>query len=189
MKYLICLLFSISLLGCKGGGGTPATDSAKLPGVVSPEIPEPIVAPVVPPGPVVENVTLTTYSLSLTESPVNGWVTKTYTAVGTCTQYEAKTYCWDDGTQTIDFTSNNFRYGPYTYSFFRLTQVNGSPANCYGGCGIDILTQPTLIEGNVEATINVATVTNVLAHGTPEVANCTKTDNTIDCGDFILEVQ
>lgn len=181
MKNIFTLLTVLSMAACNGGGGG-ATETAKLPNIEQPGAPDQPADPGNPP----ENVTLTTYTLSLTEAPVNGWVNKTYTATGTCTQYNAKTYCWDDGVQIIDFTSNNFRYGPYTYTFFRL---QSGPANCYGACVDDLLVQPTLIEGNVEAAINVATVSNVLANGTPETANCTKTGNTIDCGDFSVEVQ
>lgn len=183
MNKIFILILAFSMVACKGGGGAgAATDSAKQP-IAAPE--EPVV-PVDPGGPTPEAVTLTTYTLALTEAPVNGWPLKTYTATGTCTQYQAKTYCWDDGMQVIDFTSGGFRYGPYTYTFFRL---QSGPANCYGACVDDALVEPTLIEGDVEAAINVATVANVLANGAPETANCTKTGNTIDCGDFQIEVQ
>lgn len=186
MKNLFIALLALSMVACKGGsGGAASTDNAKLPNVEDPSNPADPVDPVDPGS---EQVTITTYSLAFTEAPVNGWPTKTYTAIGTCAQYEAKTYCWDDGLQVIDFTSGGFRYGPYNYSFFRLMESNGSPANCHGACTNDLLEIPTLIEGDVEAAISIARVTNVLANGTPEQATCTKTDDLLDCGDFSIQM-
>lgn len=137
------------------------------------------------------SITLTYYSLSQTIAPLTSWPTKTYTATGYCVVYQSNTYCWDDGDHTIEFTSDNFTYGPYTYNFWGMdSRTTGTPwGQCSGGCQTDLMSSPTLITEDL--TNNMADpslVNEVLDTGNAIQVSCTESNGLLDCGDFTINL-
>ena len=195
---------AIFLAGCGGGGSSPTAPQkapetiVETPDEPAAETPEeapetPVEEPgqeLIPAEPVVitPNVgqmqTLTVYALSKTEAPVNGWITKKYTATGYCMVYQTKTYCWDDGIKIIDFTSNGFRYGPFKYTFWGL----GNTGPCYGGCVSDRLLEPTEMTREIlDNTTGQTGVDLVFSTGTARTIDCEETRTRLNCGTFGLD--
>lgn len=175
-KILMVLSLSVLMVACEEGGGGSAVPVARIIPVLDPTSPN-VTLPLDPGQ--TRNTSVTVYSLSKTEAPVNGWSAKTYTATGYCFTYMTKTYCADDGIKTIDFTVNNFRYGPYTYTFWGVDQNNGP---CYGGCASDGLTTPKETTVAVDQTI----VSQIFSSGLSQTINCQESDTNLDCGAFSI---
>lgn len=194
MERLFLLLAIVSLTACKSGGGAQAVTFIDTPPPASATPDDPQVPPQDPPvqDPVTQpqTVSLTYYTLARTDAPVSGFVNKTYTATGACAVIDSKTFCWDDGVQTVDFTQNNFRYGPLTYTYFGLSDSNNSSgfSKCSGGCVVDFMLDPTLITNAIEVNITDAVIQNVFDNGVSHQATCTQTDNVIDCGDYQFDL-
>jgi hypothetical protein len=139
----------------------------------------------------ITGIALTYYSKTMTEAPVSGWIYKTYTATGSCVIYLSKTYCWDDGMKTIDFTANQFHYGPYTYTYWGMgLKSTGSPwGPCYGGCEADLLAQPTIMTNPILIALpNPSGVTEMFFQGTSTQVTCTESNGLLNCGDFTIDL-
>lgn len=171
----MCLLVS-ACGGGSGGGDAPAfAPNPSQPGNVQ------------QPGPGGGNQTqdITVYQRSKTEAPVNGWPTKQYTSTGSCAQVNSKTYCWDDGVKTLQWSSNSVNYGPFTYSFFGVMPLGQSISSCHGGCIGDLVVNPTEVDQQLNNVIGV-TVTDVLTHGVPTTVTCNVLGSDLDCASFNL---
>lgn len=181
---LIPLCFMLT--ACGGSGGSDSSP-AFAPNPDQPAIQQP------PPNPgnqqpVQQTQDVTYYSKSLTEAPVAGWPTHTYTATGNCAQVNSKTYCWDDGVKTLptwSFNSNFFGGGTYSYFSVMVNPIGGGPLNCHGGCGTDFVSSATVVDQSLNGVIGV-TVTDVLTHGGPSTVTCNVIGNDLDCGSFAL---
>lgn len=159
---------------------TESVPDQALPEVAIPEISLPTPTPTPP-----QIVSLTVFSASVTSAPIAGWVSKTYTATGHCTQYSGKTYCWDDGMKTLAWQFNNFLYGPFTYSYFEVNRQNGLLTSSYGGMSEDVLVNPTIVNARVLALMAVPPVLT----GTSESVDCTiETNGNLTCTGFDIDV-
>lgn len=170
--------------GCNGSAGGSSTQAAPVGDV----------APIVDPAPGDGNrsaptgpVTVTYYALSRTEAPINGWPSKTYTATGYCAEIEGMTFCWSDGLKTLQWTSNNFQYGPHRYNYFGLSTSNGNPQTCHGGCTDDYLQAPALVTNQLLNVLDAQMVQDVFDHGTEQTMTCNVVDDTLDCGSVIFQ--
>ena len=179
MKKILILSVLALITGCGAESGLPGIPEAGAAsageGNAAPTLSAPNLGsgPEAPEPPV--TVPLTVYSKTRTEAPINGWVNKTYTATGYCTERLGNTYCWDDGMKTLDWTYNHFHYGPYTYSYFGVNQqTNGGLGYAHGGMDEDALAEPTLM------TIQI---TNIMAAGgvSPHVVLTTGTQSVVLC--------
>lgn len=178
LLFLSVILLSSALIGCGKTGGASAQSAAApdpdntLPGG----------------GPVISTASVTYYAMSMTAAPVNGWITKTYTALGYCAQYLSKTYCWDDGRQTIAaWTYNSSHYGPYYYNYWGLdTHSGGGYQACSGGCLADYMSGPKYVDHSLETALTLTKVNDVLAHGTPTTVTCTVSATELNCGSFVV---
>lgn len=185
MKNLILILSTILLTACGAGGGgseTASVDPGVDPGIVNPP-PQNNNPP--PQGPQTQQVTY--YTKSVTEAPIGGWPTKTYTVNGYCTQVNSKTFCWDDGVKTLQWTSGGVPFGPYTYTYFgvQVNPINGNPLSCHGGCADDYVANPTVVTPILNGVIG-ATVTDVLTHGSANTMTCTVNAPDLVCGGITL---
>lgn len=177
---IFALLATLSLMACnESGGGSTAPTAKPVSGV--PSTPD-LVTPADPGTP--QTVSVTYYSVSRTEAPVSGWVAKTYTATGSCLTHLAKTYCFDDGLQTIDFTSGGNHYGPYRYSFWG-TDASGGP--CYGGCTTDGFASPKEMVGTALTQVGgQANVDAIFSSGISHAITCQEDTVKLDCGSFAI---
>jgi predicted small lipoprotein YifL len=179
IKSLTALIMVLVLSACeipKAVTDAAPVDSSN-PTVKTDPVQQPKVeTPVDPEAPVPVKVSLTYFSLSKTVAPVNGWVTKTYTATGSCVIYLTQTYCFDDGIKTLTWVSNNFTYGPYTYTYWQ----NGNNQPCNGGCLVDTFATP-VVGGLVQTEVN-----KVFNLGVSHAVECDETDSKLDCGDFVI---
>ena len=194
-KLIVYTALILTTAACApGGGSSTAIPEARI----VDQTPADLLAPSVPPdAPVIATPALTYYRLSKTVAPINGWTTKTYTATASCVEYLTKTYCWDDGIKTLQWSSNNNHYGPYYYTYFGLlTKPNGTPGVCNGACTSDYMPAPRFISQAVESNIGVtgggmtgAQVINaVFTQGTAVPVSCTETDGVLNCIDFAINL-
>lgn len=161
----------------------PVDPSYLAPGTVlsSPSNPEPGATP----------VTVTYYSKTKTSAPISSWSTKTFTATGSCVNYNSYIFCWDDGIKTLQWTSNGHTYGPYTYTYWG---IKGTLGSCYGGCTGDLMTQPRVLSNSLIAQLNISandtgnTVNGVFTTGTPKTVNCSLLNGVLNCVDFVLNM-
>lgn len=187
MKKLMMALSMLGLAGCAGsGGGSGATavgaPATALPGLMAPAQPG---LPSVPPDNASLIFQVTYYSKSFTEAPINGWPTKTYTAIGNCVSYYSKTYCWDDGIKTVTIPA----VGNYYYDYWGMGWIT-QPTNwgpCHGGCITDLMPQPRFISAALLANITIAKI-NVIFAGTAKVNNCSQSANVLTCDDFSIDL-
>lgn len=184
------LIISMILIGCENPKETTAASKAPTttPSDSQPSLTAPIIAPAVASPTVDQSVSITVKSLSMTVAPVNGWPLKTYTATGHCTQYNSKTYCWDDGIHTLDWTSNHFHYGPFTYDFWSLMESNSHPLHCDGVCANDLLDAPTNIDVSISPNLPTGLLTNVMTNGSSTQLDCLLADNHLNCGTVQIDV-
>ncbi len=186
MKTILILISALMFTACSGGGGG-SNSASEAPRIVQPGSGDqgngnPVTDPP-------EAVSITYYKRSRTDAPINGWINKTYTAVGSCLQYELKTYCWDDGIQTIDFTANQFHYGPYTYNYWNLQRApNGNYQSCSGGCLNSYMQSPTMITQTLLQAIPQQNITQILSTGTAVQVVCTKQNQVLSCGSFSVNL-
>lgn len=178
MNHLLTTLMAICLTACGsagGGGAQLAQDPAFVGGTTGGT----------GGGATTQDVTL--HQKSFTEAPVTGWSTKTYTSNGYCAEVNGKTFCWDDGVKTLQWTSGGFTFGPLTYSYFGVMSnpVNGSPLSCHGGCSGDYVFTPTIPDVGLNNVIGTA-VSDLIANGAQSTITCNIIGNDLDCGTFTL---
>lgn len=187
LKIMALLLIATYFTACAGGSGGGAADAiAEDPSNAIPS--DLYLAPVDPNAPVLSTSSLTYYKLSKTVAPVNGWITKTYTATGSCVVYLTKTYCWDDGVKTLQWTSNNNTYGPYTYTYFGMKGNASSWGLCNGVCTSDLMPLPRVISTTLQNNIGAAVINNVFTNGVAVPVTCTETDGQLNCIDFVINL-
>jgi hypothetical protein len=179
LRHLILILSTLVLTACGGSGGSPSASNITVPAVVPGTSPD-LVAPTPTPAPV---EVVTVYSLT-TSTPVAG--IGTYTATAKCVLYEASTYCWDDGKQTLSIHPGGiFHY--YNFTFFGLDDTSGI-AQCSGDCNNDPLLEPTLMTQDILSLVDVSTVNDVFSQGTHQDENCTLVNNNLNCVDFTIDL-
>lgn len=185
-KLIVYTALVLSTAACApGGGGSSTAPEARI----AEPIPADLFAPVVPPdAPVLATPSLTYYRLSKTVAPINGWATKTYTATGYCVVYLTNTYCWDDGVKTLQWSSNNNHYGPYTYTYFGMQGNASNWGPCSGACGADLMPAPRIISATLENNIGTVNIQNVFTHGTAVPVSCTETNGVLNCIDFVINL-
>lgn len=133
-------------------------------------------------------VQLTYFRRVKSDAPISGWITHTYTAVGSCVVYLTKTYCWDDGLQTLQsWSANSNHYGPFAYTYFGLGGTPSAYGPCAGGCSSDLLSSPRHIGVTLAANIPAQEITDIFNLGTPVAVTCTETDDALSCGDFTID--
>lgn len=145
------------------------------------------------------SVSLTYYSLSVTEAPVSGWSLKTVTMTGSCATYQTKTYCWDDGMKTLaSWTFGGQTMGPFNYTYWGL-MTNASASDgyslCFGGCSADYLTtgrdvSQNAVGTNIQSESNDTgnTVNEVFSQGVQSTATCTEANGVLNCGSFSINL-
>lgn len=193
MKRLFLALALLSLTACKGGGST--IESSEIPDLAPPVADQPDDPPADPQDPgntdptpaQPQSVVVTYYTLSKTVAPMGSWPTKTYTAMGACAEINSKVFCWDDGVKTLTWVSGGTTYGPYYYTYFGLKQNGAGFSICSGGCATDFMEEPTLINVSLDANIGTQ-VDQIFMNGAMNQANCTQTDNVIDCGEYQFDL-
>lgn len=174
---VMATFLACSNVGCiDNGGSSPAQSRVADP--ISDE------TPTVPTPTPTATIQLTYYALTMTEAPVNGWPTRTYTATGSCVVYLTKTYCWDDGIKTLHWVYNNSEYGPYRYTYWRRTASNGS---CHGGCTTDLFLTPRFISVTLNNTLS-ANISAVFSSGVAKTVSCVESSTTVSCGDFVIDL-
>lgn len=173
---ILSVIAALILSSCGSGGGGGATQARDL---VPAQPEQPIVPPQNP------NVSVTVFKLQKTEAPVNGWVTKTYTASGSCFIYSGKTYCFDDGVKTLQWTQNNVTYGPYTYTYWSR---NASLGHCHGGCDSDYFTTPKEMTNNVVTAVGNQNINAVFNQGQSSALSCEDNGQTLNCGQFLINL-
>lgn len=172
--FILCfVLYFVTACG-SGGGGSAASSQTTAPNLTAPSV------PAAPPA----TVSLTYYSVTKTVAPIGSWPAKTYTATGSCVIYNAKTYCWDDGTKTVTIPG----VGSYTYSYWDQSMVGAALVSCSGGCGADPLTAPTVLSVVVETNLTLTAVNSVFSSGTSKAVTCTLTGTDLDCVDFVIDI-
>lgn len=174
--YLILATCLISACGSGGGSGAQSQDPNSAPNVIGGGSGG---------GATTQNVTM--FQKSFTEAPVSGWPLKTYTSNGYCAQVNTKTYCWDDGVKTMQWTSSSVTYGPFTYSYFGVmpNPVNGSPMSCHGGCSGDYVFTPVIPDIGLTNVVGTA-IGDMLAHGAQSTVSCNIVGHDLNCGTFTL---
>ncbi len=190
MMLLLLAMTILNLVACGGGAGNGGSTSAS-PAPTNPTSPVTPIVPIVGPNPTPApngSVALTYYTLSKTVAPVNGWPTKQYTAMAACVQFENNTFCWDDGIKTLQWTSNNNNYGPYTYDYWGVTTTAQGWGLCNGGCVTDFMIQPIYMSQSLVNNITLAKITQVFTQGTPKQVSCTESNNILDCVDFAINM-
>lgn len=188
VKIFALLLIAITFTACAQGGGSGGTTAGKIE-TPTEAIPADLLAPVADPNAtVIATPSLTYYKLSKTVAPVNGWITKTYTATGSCVVYLTKTYCWDDGVKTLQWTSNNITYGPYTYTYFGMGGTASNWGPCSGNCGSDLMPAPRVISATLQNNIGAAVINNVFTNGAAVNVSCTETAGQLNCVDFVINL-
>lgn len=184
-KVLALVVLALYFTACAGGGGSDAGIADKIVDAT----PSDLIAPIVNSNdPVIATPSLTYYKISKTVAPVNGWITKTYTATGACVVYLTKTYCWDDGMKTLQWVSNNHTYGPYTYTYFGMQGSAASWGPCSGGCTSDLLPAPRVISATLENNIGSAVINNVFTNGVATNVTCTEQSGQLNCIDFVINL-
>lgn len=178
------LMLSLMTLSACNGGGDGASEQA------SPKaVPKSDGTPTLNPdqeNPATEAINVTYYSLSRTEAPVSGWLNKTYTATGYCAEILEKTYCWSDGLKILQWTYNNFQYGPLKYNYFEAHTSGGRAQTCYGGCVDDYMESPKLITAQLLQVIPAEDIQNVFDHGDQNQMSCTLNETTMTCGSLVF---
>lgn len=148
-------------------------------------------APVVqqPVTPVGVAVVVTVYAKTGGEAPINGWPTKTYTATGYCAVYTGLTYCWDDGVKTLQWQNNSTFYGPFTYTYWNMSQNSVGYSSAHGGLVQDLMATPRVIGQGIGVNLvsALSTVNAVLSTGTATSYNCVDTAGNVDCGNFVID--
>lgn len=187
---LVMFSFVVMILSACGGGssgGSTSVGASPVDNIVPPDQGDTGNQNPEPTQQEPQTYDLTYYAKSFTEAPVNGWINKQYTATGYCAQVSSKTYCWDDGVKTLDWTSQNVHYGPLKYTYFSImTNVTGSgPLSCHGGCANDYFITPTLITQQLNTMIG-ATISDVLNHGDQGQVTCTINGSDLVCGSVTL---
>lgn len=196
--YILVAVFGLLNEGCaptssptaKAQAADPAISQPADPAAATPTpTPSPTATPqpTATPVPTATPIALTYYSLSETVNNANN-TGHSYTVVGSCVNYLTKVYCWDDGVKTIDFTVNNFRYGPYTYTYWGLMLQNGHLALCNGGCGVDAATSPIVMSASVIADVTQNAVNTVFNTGTSHQVSCTLSGQLLNCIDFEIDL-
>lgn len=202
-KYIPSLLLGFFLVGCQSGGSADQASVELKPSlpdspqtvqpIASPQaspIAAPSVTPATTPSATPQAISVTVYTASKSEAPVNGWVTKVYTAQGRCTIYQSRTYCWDDGLKVLawnDLHGNHF--GPYGYTYFGVgtIAVNQTTFNGHGALISDLMTAPTLIHQGLETSMLIPSAT-VLATGAQTTETCTENGGTLTCTNFSIDL-
>lgn len=201
-KYLTLVLLTVLVLQITACGKevsipqTATTNSDATPKAVVPAfVPNATIPPVITGnGSNSQTVSITYYQMSKTVAPVNGWITKTYTATGYCLVYGGDTYCWDDGIKTLQWNQSNNFYGPFTYTYWNMSLdafgnspdgINWSHAN--GGLGQDLMSTPRLISQALSINMATGAVNQVLTSGSATTVSCTDTAGVIDCGSFSVD--
>lgn len=182
-KTILLASLLIGLTACNEGGGGSSTTTAKTAPVNSflPDDPNQVQDPSTP-----QPKTVTYYALSRTEAPINGWPTKTYTATGYCAEIDGFTFCWSDGLKTLQWTSNNFTYGPHRYNYFELSSNGANAQTCHGGCQDDFMAAPKFVSNVLLQVLNPAKVQDVFDHGTPGTLNCMLDQGNVNCGSIVF---
>lgn len=206
-KELVFALIGFAAVGCNGSpDSTQAADVSSItqvnqaaapadePVVVADvpalpaELPEVVASPVPTPTP----VTLSYKKLIKTVAPQTGWVTKTYTATGSCGVYRGNTFCWDDGVKVLQWTVNTnggYTYGPFGYTYFKHgIDAYGHIDYCEGSCESDYFVSPVLVDRYIESQFLGNTAAEVLAAGVGAQLNCTLTGDHLDCGQFAVDL-
>lgn len=195
MRIIMSALLGLMLTGCESGGGSsgaasaPASDGTAVP--ITPPA-----APVASQGSQSSAVAVqvTYHSLTRTTAPVQGWQSKTITMTGSCLVYLTKTYCWDDGVKTLQWSSNNSFYGPFTYTYWGLNQNGQGMGICFGGCPSDLMSAPRLISNAVGTNITQSsldtgnTVNDVFNLGVSHQLQCSEDNGVLDCGTFSVSL-
>lgn len=173
-KFLVLILASVFLTSCGSDSGNPSNAKSAPTSPSVPDVQEPLP----------EQMTVTYYSLSRTESPVSGWVNKTYTATGNCALVNNKTFCWSDGLKVLQWEYNNSFYGPLKYNYFRTStnSPNTNPQTCNGGCQDDYFSTPKLMTQSFLNVVGSSEVQKIFSQGTPQTLNCTLENNDLNCG-------
>lgn len=189
------VIFNVGCVGESGGGS-----SAPAPALVAPISSDPVVVAPAPtptpsvnttPTPVTTNFTY--YKISKVIVPMSGYPNKNVTVIGSCGTYLTKTYCWDNGTQTVpSFVYNNNTYGPFSYNFWALS-INGSTYSiCDGGCTSDYMaTSKFMTQNLILNTNNYAqeTMAHVFSNGVQVNVTCTESNGQLNCGTFTITLQ
>lgn len=169
------------LTGCGQAPQGLATDLEAKPGIEAASDPAPGVSPL-PIG--VPTVSVTVYTHTRTEAPVNGWVNKTYAATGYCAVYADETYCWDDGVKTLDWTFNNFRYGPYTYTYWNMSRETAGFSHSGGALQADLMPVPRLVNTTLALNLEPGQLDEMVTVGTQTTVQCVDADHLLTCPNF-----
>ena len=181
------IALALYFTACAPGGGSG--DAAKNVDVPSETVPADLLSPSIDSNdPVVATPSLTYYKLSKTVAPINGWITKTYTATGSCVVYLTKTYCWDDGMKTLQWSANNHTYGPYTYTYFGMQGNATTWGPCNGACTSDLMPAPRVISAALQNNIGAGVINNVFTNGQAINVNCTEQSGQLNCIDFVINL-
>lgn len=176
MKNLILIVGLLGLVGCGKAGTTGAVAfNANVPaqggGSQAPQ-----------------SIPLTYYTESTTQFPISGSPTLSYTALGSCVVYLGTTYCWDDGIQSITQVISHNTFTTY-YTYWGADDFNGNFNICNGGCKLDpMASQPSVITQGVALNVGNSKINAMLTMGTPHAVNCTLSGSTLNCVDFVINL-
>lgn len=189
----------LTLTGCgqaqDDDGVLQASDITPSATAVSPLVQAPTPSPSSSPSPAAP-IPLTYYKLTKVTNNA-GNTGRSYTATGSCVQYNSKTYCWDDGIKSFVFAGTTF-----SYDYWNESRDAGN--SNYWGTGndwaytsgeviADFMTSPTLMSAHLTSSIaspgaGAPSATLVFQNGTPVSVSCTLTGNSLGCGDFMIDL-
>lgn len=170
-------MLSILLLSaCQEGGGSSSNSSPEA-RIVAPDT-----------TPVEANLTkVDYYTHSRTEAPVSQWIYKTYTATGSCANFNGKTFCWSDGNKILQWESNGIYYGPLGYNYFGMQLRTGRPNSCWGSCENDYMQSPKQITTSLLNTLSASKVQAVFDQGSLQTMDCDIQQTRAVCGSLVFE--
>jgi hypothetical protein len=195
---ILNLINTVAIVICATAcGQAPATSATSLEATNIAPSADPISQPVSSPNPVASPVSVTYYSLTTSPAPVNGYSFDHVTLTGSCVVYDSNTYCWDNGAQEISVTANHTTTN-YFYTYWAMGKANSlsNYGPCYGGCTIDVMSAPTMIDQGLGTNIATSvqdnygtqsTINQVLTTGTPSTVTCTDDAGVLTCGQFVID--
>lgn len=201
LNALNTLALVICVSGCgqapSGGSVDIASANPNESAPISQPVSNPTSTPSSSPSPTSSPIALTYYSRSTTIAPVAGHSLDTVTLTGSCIVYTGNTYCWDNGVQEIDETVSHLTT-QYYYTYFSMGRQTptGLLGICWGGCPVDAMSVPTVIDMALGNDITTSYTTDHYAQNTVATVltgiatqvTCTEDNGLLDCGDFTIDL-
>lgn len=145
-------------------------------------------SPVASASPTPAPIALTYYRDDVSRAPLAFYPAHGYQASGSCVVYEANTYCWDDGMKVLSFTQNGVHVGPFTYSYWNLSQNTVGWAPSGGAMQNDLMESPRIIGVTLQTNLPTGAVQTVFTDGTPIDVSCVLNAGLLDCSDFVIDL-